>query len=268
MIVAATALAGWRSLANRRQRGEELRTTLVALGGMVSMGYDGPAWLESTPAAYLFERITSVDVRYLTADKVRWTAAKYPEQKERVEALLSPDATPGDLLLEALAEHPNLTVLNLPACPLTDRGVRCLDAFDQLGFVILAENRLQDRHLEFIGRRTRIHEMYLDGNEFTDAGMAHLAPLENLTTLHLSGHKGIGDAGLRELAKLPKLGYVVLLGSSVTAKGVAAITSSHAKDLEVEWESSPEDPPEELAPEIAPKLDPKKILLELEAEPR
>ncbi|HRZ06733.1 MAG TPA: hypothetical protein P5102_11395, partial [Candidatus Competibacteraceae bacterium] len=43
------------------------------------------------------------------------------------------------------------------------------------------------------------------GENFTDAGLTHLAKLKQLTSLHLGCCENFTDAGLAHLAKLPQL---------------------------------------------------------------
>ena len=54
----------------------------------------------------------------------------------------------------------------------------------------------------------------------TDAGVAHLAGLTNLTELSLSG-TGMTDAGVVHLARLTNLTWLYLCDTGVTDAGVA-----------------------------------------------
>gem|GEM_PF-6907885 len=243
MVTAAMAFAWWRSVESRYQRGQELQRTLAVLGGRVYVEYDGPAWVKSTPAAYLFDRIHSVRMDNLTAENVQRTIAKHPEHRARLEPLLSSEGTPGDWLLEALVEHPHLMALEWDSVPLTDRGIQHLSAFDRIEDLRLARAEIEDRHLEIIGRRLGLEDLNLNGNRITDEGISYVAGLPRLVTLELCNHPKISNAGLRQLGKLPMLSELILRGSSVTADEVAAIQRT-SPDLFIEWESSDEEPAE------------------------
>jgi uncharacterized membrane protein/YHS domain-containing protein len=62
----------------------------------------------------------------------------------------------------------------------------------------------------------------LAGTRVTDAGLAHLAGMTNLTRLHLE-RTGIGDAGLGQLTGLAGLSYLNLYGTAVTDAGLAQL---------------------------------------------
>lgn len=243
MVVAAIALAWWRALESRSQRGQELQATLTLLRGDVYVAYDGPAWLKGTPADYLFQRIQLVRMDELSPEIVGRFIAKYPEQRAKLEPLLADGGTPGDWLLEALAEHPHLTILQWHGIPLTDRGIRQLSAFDRIKSLRLARADLEDRHLEIIGQLRTLEGLNLNGNRLTDAGIPALSGLPRLVTLELCSHPKISNAGLRQLGKLPMLSELIVMGSSATADEVAAIHRTRP-DLIIEWESTPEEPDE------------------------
>lgn len=56
--------------------------------------------------------------------------------------------------------------------------------------------------------------------QMTDAVMSRLAELTHITTLDLSGSKGLTDAGLRSLSKLPDLQDLTLSGCGFTDRGL------------------------------------------------
>jgi mono/diheme cytochrome c family protein len=70
------------------------------------------------------------------------------------------------------------------------------------------------------------HVLWLDLSEtrVTDAGLAVVSRLPNLTRLHLN-RTAITDAGLAQLATLPRLEYLNLYGTAVTDAGLARLAA-------------------------------------------
>jgi uncharacterized membrane protein/mono/diheme cytochrome c family protein/YHS domain-containing protein len=64
----------------------------------------------------------------------------------------------------------------------------------------------------------------LAGTAITDAGIHHLAAMQNLTRVYLQ-RTAITDASLTELGKLSQLEYLNLYGTPVTDEGLAALKS-------------------------------------------
>jgi len=79
---------------------------------------------------------------------------------------------------------------------------------------------------EAVGTLSRIapQVVWLDlgGTKVSDAGMAHVASLTNLTRLHLQ-RTAIGDAGLAHLAKLTQLEYLNVYGTKVSDAGLTPL---------------------------------------------
>lgn len=64
----------------------------------------------------------------------------------------------------------------------------------------------------------------LGGTKVTDAGLAHIAEMKNLTRLHLE-KTAVTDAGLVKLSKLRKLEYLNLYGTQVSDAGLTHLSS-------------------------------------------
>jgi uncharacterized membrane protein/mono/diheme cytochrome c family protein len=62
----------------------------------------------------------------------------------------------------------------------------------------------------------------LGGTKVTDAGLAHVALLKNLTRLHLQ-RTAVGNAGLAQLAGLTRLEYLNVYGTRVSDEGLKAL---------------------------------------------
>ncbi len=72
------------------------------------------------------------------------------------------------------------------------------------------------------GLAGNVRSLSLAGTAVTDAGMAAVAALPNLTELHLERTR-VTDAGLRRLTPLSNLEYLNLYGTAVTAAGLDAL---------------------------------------------
>lgn len=129
----------------------------------------------------------------------------------------------------ARAQAPN------PAAP-TEAEKQAVAKIRQLGGLAL-ELAQNDSHIEVIylqtdgkfsdeylapleGLKGRLVHLNLGGQPVTDAQLAHLKGLTDLTELHLEKTK-ITDKGLEDLRGLTNLEYLNLYGTDVTDKGLA-----------------------------------------------
>ncbi len=77
-----------------------------------------------------------------------------------------------------------------------------------------------DKNLELLKPvADQVKWMDLARTQVTDAGLAHVAGMKNLTRLHLENTK-VSDAGLEHLKALPNLEYLNLYGTQVTDAGI------------------------------------------------
>jgi len=127
-----------------------------------------------------------------------------------------------------------------------------LDALRKLGAVAMPldmKSPLVSVNLQYLGDKAtdetlaqlaplaqQITWLNLAGTGITDAGLAQLAQLPNLTTLHLE-KTGIADAGLVQIKDLEHLEYLNLYGTKVTDNGLDNLASmEHLKKLYL-WNS-------------------------------
>jgi uncharacterized membrane protein len=81
-------------------------------------------------------------------------------------------------------------------------------------------SRVTDEALRALSRiAPQVVWLDLGGTKVTDAGLASIASLTNLTRLHLQ-RTAIGDAGLAHLAKLAHLEYLNVYGTKVSDEGL------------------------------------------------
>jgi hypothetical protein len=82
-------------------------------------------------------------------------------------------------------------------------------------------NDFSDYGLRQIGTLTSLRELNLRAcSKITSAGMKHLAHLDNIEVLDLSG-TAVGDEGIKEVAKLKSLRGLTLIGAPVADEALA-----------------------------------------------
>lgn len=73
-------------------------------------------------------------------------------------------------------------------------------------------------------RLPRLHTLHLQGNHFTDAGLAHLTKMQQLKELWIgTDFPGISDAGVAQLANLKNLEILELQGLQVSNETLASL---------------------------------------------
>jgi len=114
------------------------------------------------------------------------------------------DVEDGDTALAELEAHTALEYLHLPNRGVTDAGMAHLPAFPGLTYL-------------WVGCSS--------ASEISDAGLAYVAELPRLETLHIGG-EAVGDAGLAHLAKLSGLkSLMIMTGSMVTNEGMKSLAT-------------------------------------------
>lgn len=136
-----------------------------------------------------------------------------------------------DAALEALSTMPMLELLSIHGGPSgTAAGVRKLERLDTLrGLSLLFFANPLDEALDAIGRIRRLDYLNLTGSNVGDAGMPHLAGLEQLRFFALGDTK-VTDAALPVLARLPSLKILILQREAVTDAGLDALAESPTLD--------------------------------------
>jgi internalin A len=115
----------------------------------------------------------------------------------------------------------------------TDQALRAMGAFPRLKRVFLKQGQATDDGLTCLAA---LHDlevlMVWDASQISDAGMAHLAGLTKLTTLHFSDG-GLGDASLQIFGRLPELRSLSLQGNSFSDDGLKHLAA--LKQLRSLW---------------------------------
>jgi internalin A len=93
---------------------------------------------------------------------------------------------------------------------------------------------LTDKALEAVSKLTHLEYPSVQGNYFTDAGLAWLRSLSAMKTLMIGlGHFDITDAGVAALNNLKLLECLDLQGSRVTGRGLEQLKG--LKNLKTLW---------------------------------
>lgn len=113
-----------------------------------------------------------------------------------------------------------------------DECLSYVHKFPHLKRLLLKEQQATDAGLARIRGLKNLEKIYIwDAFAVSDVGVAHLAEMTNLETIHL-GNSKITDESLRIFSKLSKLEYLSLQGNSFTDKGLGYIQNlSQLKSL-------------------------------------
>lgn len=123
--------------------------------------------------------------------------------------------------LSHLRRVPTLKSLILAKCDVTDAAGDILKDLPQLGELELKETKITDASVLKLGAMTKLNYLGLSHTSVGDAGIEVLGKLTNLHSLDLS-HTGLTDEGLDQFPRLlPKLYFLNIDGTKVTAEGVA-----------------------------------------------
>jgi Leucine-rich repeat (LRR) protein len=102
------------------------------------------------------------------------------------------------------------------ATQLSDNGVEYLRNLDRLWSIHISNSRIGDDSLGVMSRLPRLERLSLQGNRFSDEGLAYLENMRHLKILWVGlGHGQITDQGANHLLKLRNLeeldlqGYVI-----------------------------------------------------------
>ncbi len=104
-----------------------------------------------------------------------------------------------DALIETVERLPNLEVLDLGGCKISEEGLR------------------------HIGRMTTLRRLHNMASEVGDLGLAHVAGLKHLVELSVNG-PGITVAGLVQLDGMTSLELLALAGCEITDAGLARLS--------------------------------------------
>lgn len=216
--------------------------------------YDGkaesgvPRWLLEIFGIDFFHRVVQVNLNYSDdsgtreensndADDALEHVAKLPNL--RILLLANGQAT--DATMHHLAECRRLERLYMwDAGLVSDAGVQHLANLKQLRYVHIGNTSLPDdfprkvtdESLRVFGQLPLLEGLSLQGNSFTDAGLAHLTELDQLEELWVNmGESHYSDQGMESLVQISNLHTLAICGDDITDAGLAEL----AKLEKLKW---------------------------------
>ena len=109
---------------------------------------------------------------------------------------------------------------------LTDEGYKMLGKAKTVEFLNLMNVECTDDGLKAVAANQSVTSITVGGEGLTDAGVGALAGAKGLENVAITGGDKVTDAGIRELAKLPKLDTLKLLFLKIDGTGLDAFAGS------------------------------------------
>lgn len=120
--------------------------------------------------------------------------------------------------MQALSDLHNVTSLYFIRVPVTSDDLDALHKLTALHELYLCETSVRDDGLAHLADLAELRSLHLWGKQdapgLTDAGLALLPPLRRLESIHLHG-RGFTSAGLSHLKSQPKLTSVYGLNTNI-----------------------------------------------------
>ena len=147
----------------------------------------------------------------------------------RLQTLLLQKGQATDDGLASVAGLKNLETLAIwEAEKVSDAGVKHLAGLTKLKNIHIDHGRIGDESLKVFGQMPALSRLTLQQNDFTDAGLEHLAKSKQLRSLWLGMNRTtFTDAGLQHLARLTGLEQLNFQESSISDRGAAALKDLH-----------------------------------------
>lgn len=139
---------------------------------------------------------------------------------------------------------PPIRIVPAEKIPLTDHGLEYLPRLRLLERLYIGDTDVTDIGVRYISRLPSLDELDLGETHITNAAMQYIAGIKSLRRLVLPCT--VGDAGLREIGKMPRLRALCVCGPNVTDNGVLALhdlkapcaltfTDTRITDSSLEW---------------------------------
>jgi len=112
-----------------------------------------------------------------------------------------------DTDLQHLSGLTGLRELMLPHVPVSDRGLRAIEAFRSLKLLWLRSPRVGNAGVKRVAKLKSLETLSLYADRLSDAGLAHLSELKSLKQLSLT-IANVRGPGLEHLARLPSLRHL------------------------------------------------------------
>lgn len=139
-----------------------------------------------------------------------------------------------------LSKAEKLTEIEIVGCNgLTDGCLQALSQLPQLRSVFLWDAPwVSDEKLRTLSSMWQLTELYLEGEQITNAGLKHLDGLPHLWSLILDG-TSISDAGIGRLTTIPRLKLLSFKGTLVEGTGFESFASHRQRRMSIYLESAP-----------------------------
>ena len=159
---------------------------------------------------------------------IRWyrDAASLP-----AGAVLGADApvAGADAWLRGLPRRPELALLDLGRCDVSDDGLRTAARHGGLrALVLTGSTGFTSRGLDSLASLADLEMLFLAGTAVDDRAMPVLAGLPKLRVLVLGG--GVTDKGVAHLARAHTLEFLAIGGTSVTARSIPRVRRAAATE--------------------------------------
>lgn len=190
-----------------------------------------PKWLLSRLGEDFFYNVVEVNLVY---DSTLGSAKANPNVTDA--ALTNLDSFPklrGLYLKETQATDDSLRLVGKlkglidlymwDAATITDEGIAHLSGLSNLKSIHVSNSQIGDESLRVLGGLPVMQRMVLQGNHFTDHGLAHLQGCDSLHELWIGMGPTITDAGMTSLRHLTNLEILDLSDTRVTGYGLAQL---------------------------------------------
>jgi hypothetical protein len=159
---------------------------------------------DATRAEKLLSFITQREITFSKVTEISfWTAHRYVTDKDMDLVLHFPEVEELDLTLGKVWELPNggHGSTNIGSKEVTDLGVAKIAGLPNLRVLRLGECNLSDASLEALSKSQSLEMVGLQLSRVTDAGLLALADVQSLTDVWIVNNKGITADGVREFCR-------------------------------------------------------------------
>ena len=126
------------------------------------------------------------------------------------------------------------SVTILQCSSLTPEGLAELQTLPNMTYVNLDGSRCTSSHVAVLSK-LKLGQLLMNATEIDDSSAKILGEMSTLTSLGMRDCRQFSDAGLSELKTLSRLNYINLIGTKVTAAGVADFQKA-LPECRIEWD--------------------------------
>lgn len=152
-------------------------------------------------------------------------------EKDQIQSLRFHGSHITDKILAILPDYPNVSLVSLEACTLTDNGMRAISTLGKLETLFIYNIGISDDGINFLGDMQNLRDLQIYGTDVTGEGLQSLP--ESLRSLTLSRFP-VDDA-IPHLARLPNLNTLRISGGPFSVDvldSLAELKSLETLDLD------------------------------------